>query len=609
MNASLSSLHIHRKVLFQLAAVSLLLPLCVIVAQPFLNTLDWGQVALALQNIAPFQWCTAILATAASFVALGRYDVIIHRVLNTKVSAQAAQASGAAAVALSQTLGFGLVVGTLARWRGLPSLNIVTTGAVTTLVSLSFLAAWLAVFAIAGLLSPYSLPLPSYVYHASLFSALCLTLYTALKRYLTIGGFRARLPSLRAVFALMFYTALDTFFAALAFWLLFPSGFEMGLLFFFPIYLTCLGIALISNSPGGLGPFEVTLLWALPQVDLNALLASLIAFRLIYFALPACIAMIYLIRPLPDKTTGMQSRIYSQGLHPETASGLQTGTPLHLQSGKIVGALARTTQTTTLLFDPATDFESCCEALRAKAKANATGMLFYKCHSRFAAILRKNGYAVARIAQDGVIDLAQFSLQEPSRRTLRRKLRAVQKAGLSIKALPLNEQTYRDTYQIDAAWNQTNGTALGVSMGRYQPEYLASQAVFGAFYNDKLVAFISCHKTPECWTLDLMRGQTGLVNGTMHALVLKALEAARDAGCDSFSLASTAYEDWPMLNWIKRLNLRQRTSTQGLAQFKRSFAPKWQPLYAAAPSKAGLYLALWDVWQEVHDPPPLKTRH
>ena len=123
-----------------------------------------------------------------SFAALGRYDVVIHRVLGTGVTARAAQASGAAAVALSQTLGFGLVTGTLARWRGLPEQSIVVAGSVTALVSFSFLGAWLMIFALTGLLISTPLPLPPLVFQASLFSALCFVLYTAVKRYFTIAA-------------------------------------------------------------------------------------------------------------------------------------------------------------------------------------------------------------------------------------------------------------------------------------------------------------------------------------------------------------------------------------------------------------------------------------
>ena len=205
MSRSLTPLPFGRKLLSQFAALCVVLPLCSIALRPFLETLDWGQVHLAWQGISAVQWSLAILATTGSFAALGRYDVIIHRVLGTGVCARAAQASGAAAVALSQTLGFGLITGTLARWRGLPAQSIVAAGSVTALVSFSFLGAWLVIFSLTGLLGPAHLPLAPLVFQASLFSAICFILYSVLKRYLTIAGRRLRLPSIKAIFSLVFY--------------------------------------------------------------------------------------------------------------------------------------------------------------------------------------------------------------------------------------------------------------------------------------------------------------------------------------------------------------------------------------------------------------------
>ena len=123
MTAKPASFVFQRKTFVQFFDTCLVLPLCALAALPVLETLDWGQVGQPWSGITPLQWSLAILATAASFATLGQYDVIVHGILNTRVSARAAQASGAAAVALSQTLGFGLIVGTLARWRGFASLG------------------------------------------------------------------------------------------------------------------------------------------------------------------------------------------------------------------------------------------------------------------------------------------------------------------------------------------------------------------------------------------------------------------------------------------------------------------------------------------------------
>lgn len=606
MSAPSSSLPFRRKALAQIAAICLILPLCVLAARPFLDTLDWGEVRLAWRGISPVQWLLAALATAASFASLGRYDVIIHRVLATGVSARNAQASGAAAVALSQTLGFGLITGTLARWRGLPDKSIVAAGSVTALVSFSFMGAWLMIFALTGLVAPSTLPLKPLVFQASLFSALCFIFYTVLKRYLTFGGRRLRLPSLRAIFSLIFYAGLDTGFAAFALWVLLPSSAGLDFGFVFPIYLACLGAALISSTPGGVGPFEVTLLWAMQTQNVNDMLAGLIAFRVIYFALPACIAMLYLFRPMPDTRSKKPQILLGRGLHPETPAGLQTGTPLMGSDGTMAGALARTSQTSTLLFNPPVSARNSLKTLSKVAQHSATLPLFYKCSARQATQLRALGCCVARIAQDAILDLESCDLATPSRRSLRRKLRAAKKAGVSVKPLELTQGTLETIEDIDAEWQASNGTARGFSMGRYEAGYLRQQAVFGAWQDDTLVAFISCHKSADIWVLDLIRARANLPSGTIHALVWHAIEAAKSDGCQRFSLASASCSNAPLIKAIDKLSFRAPPNTAGLEQFKRSFAPDWHPLYAAAPNRAALWLGLWDIWQEVQDPPPLR---
>ncbi|MEP5154222.1 phosphatidylglycerol lysyltransferase domain-containing protein, partial [Planktotalea sp.] len=504
MTSSLKSLSMRRKAGFQLLTLCVVLPVCALAARPFLDTHDWGQVHLAWNGISLQQWVLAGLATTASFASLGRYDVIIHRVLGTGVSTRSAQASGAAAVALSQTLGFGLITGTLARWRGLSQQSIIAAASVTTLVAISFLAAWLMIFAIAGLLAPDALPLPPLFFQACLFSAICLILYTVVKRYLGFAGRRLRLPSLRAISALILYTALDTGFAAFALWILLPTNLPVDFTVLFPIYLACLGIALLSNTPGGLGPFELTLFWALQTQNMNDILASLIAFRIIYFALPAILAMLYLYRPFADLRSRSPFMSRARGLHPETAAGLQTGTPFISKNGAMIGAIARTTQTSTVLFDPAIETRASLDELTKVASLSATHPIYYKCSARHAAILRKQGYATARIAQDAIVELDQFTLDTPSRRGLRRKLRTVEKKGIRIAPFELTPDNVSAAAEIDAKWQAANGSARGFSMGRFEPLYLRRQALFAAWKDESLVAFISCHQSNDTWVLDVL---------------------------------------------------------------------------------------------------------
>jgi len=318
--------------------------------------------------------------------------------------------------------------------------------------------------------------------------------------------------------------------------------------------------------------------------------------------------MLYLIKPLKDGQLKPKLCHFSKGLHPETLAGLQTGYLLTAQNGTCVGASCRTTQTSTLLSEPAGPLAESANALMQKAHASETNPLFYKCHKRSAATLRKHGFATIRIAQDALINLTTFDVKTPKYKGLRRKLRKAETAGVTIHHAQISDAEMQQMAVIDADWQGANGTARGLSMGRFSSDYVMSQVVFTAWQDKTMIAFITCHQSPECWTLDIMRSATNAPDGTMYALVHQALIAAKEQHCERFSLASTSYEKQYILRFIDQISLRNRTRTAGLEQFKRSFAPAWQPLYAAAPSNIGLTLSLWDVWQEIHDPPPIPEK-
>ena len=90
----------------------------------------------------------------------------------------------------------------------------------------------------------------------------------------------------------------------------------------------------------------------------------------------------------------------------------------------------------------------------------------------------------------------------------------------------------------------------------------------------------------------------------MHALVYAAIKAAQISGVPRLSLASTPACPDPrsrFFRWAARQAIRKAGGT-GLRQFKSTFAPDWEPRYAAAPSRLALVIGLADITREVHHP-------
>ncbi len=376
----------------------------------------------------------------------------------------------------------------------------------------------------------------------------------------------------------------------------------------FPVYLAALTAALVTGTPGGVGPFELTALGLLPQGAAPELMAGILAFRLIYYALPALIAAWFLYwreaNTTPPVLSGLEPiRDLPQDIsRSELGVCLQNGARL-LSVGQSQFAIVSTAQTETAMFDP----------IRGAALAGLPSLLdlahrrnkvalIYKTTPRVAAALRRAGLATLHIADEAVIDPQQFHLQGRKFRQVRRKLRQASEAGVKVTraaTLPLAEMV-----RLDAKWQALNGGARGLSMGRFCPDYLRRHHVYLAWQNGTLVGFASFHTADRERCLDLMRSGARAPSGTMHLLVATALSEARTDGLSRVSLAAqpcltTARSALPRL--LAR-RIAQNSGATGLARFKASFAPQYQPLYAHAKSWPALTLGLGDLSRRITRP-------
>ncbi|MFC4668558.1 phosphatidylglycerol lysyltransferase domain-containing protein [Seohaeicola nanhaiensis] len=552
-----------------------------------------GDSLRALGQTGPLNWLAALAATLVSFWAIGRYDAVAHRHLATGVLTRTARRSGACAIAFSQAVGFGLLTGSFARWRLLPGLRWRDAVRLTVFVAVSFLT---ALAALIGLVSLFDTPWPARPW-LPVCGLLVLPLLLGLAFCLPvirIGRFRLTLPTLPALAGIALWTVIDTAFAALALTVLIPETASLTWAAVFPAYLVALGSALISGTPGGLGPFELTLILLLPAGTEAQVIAGVIGFRLVYFALPALIAGAVLLRrpfgPAMAETAATATSLPANLLRAETAVIRQSGGQI-LCAGDAAVAAIRTPQLIAGIFDPISGpMPEVLNLLWVTARSANRIACLYKCGARSAALARRAGWKVQRIAREAVIDTARFDLSTPRHRQLRRKLRHAERGGLTItrdSAPPLAALT-----AIDTAWQADRGRARGTTMGRFCADYIQGQEIFVARLNGEARAFVTLHATSSEWCLDLMRWQPGLPDGVMHALITAAIRAAAAAGVPRLSLAAVPDH---------RLS---RDSGSGLAQFKASFAPRWEPLYLAAPDAPALALAAADLARTIFWPGP-----
>jgi phosphatidylglycerol lysyltransferase len=498
----------------------------------------------------------------------------------------------------------------------LPGVSFLTMTQVSGLVGLSFLAAWVGLATAALIvLAP---PLPNITYWSGL--GVCATTGIVVlilwSPRVTLWGKTLRLPSLRASGAIFFWAALDTAAAALALYILLPAGLTLSFPTVFAAYLVALGLGLISNAPGGLGAFELTLLMLLPNTAPELVLSTVLAFRIVYHILPAGLAIIAFARPGPaiaaaptlhESNSAMAAYHLASAPQAEVGLFFQGHGLLLAPQGQSAGWLAFDLPHHLLgLGHPLAtdDLPRALEHLEYTADHAAAVPVLYKSPARLALAARKRGYHALLISQEAVLNPQTYSQDGAGSRQLRRLLRKANQAGVQVKDAsatpPLASMT-----NIATHWRHKNKGERGFSMGRFCAHYIARQRVFLAYQDTKLTGFITLHEGRYEWTLDLMRLGPGAPDGTAQKLVLLAIQTAADQGITRLSLACAPhFSDQFPLAVIRRLF---DPNANGLRRFKEAFNPTWEPRYLCAKSRTDLLLSGLHIWRAVHKPPPLTS--
>ncbi|MEL7258117.1 MAG: DUF2156 domain-containing protein, partial [Pseudomonadota bacterium] len=308
-----------------------------------------------------------------------------------------------------------------------------------------------------------------------------------------------------------------------------------------------------------------------------------------------------LLRPFASSTP---SGIYRRDLHErdlKTAPRAEIGLCRQGDAGFVVSRrvslpVLRPGQSLCLLFAPhGGSSEAALDTLKEAAHRELLFPMVYKADDRMTAIAKMRGWRALHVADDLALKPSEFITQGRAFRQLRRKLRQAGQSGIVIErgaALP-----WKDLARIDAAWQTRRGAARGMTMGRFCPNYLSHQAVFLARQQGRTVAFASFHVSTQEWCLDLMRATPDAPDGTMHALITAAIDAAKAADVPRFSLAALPPERGPIAWCAAKFG-----HGTGLSQFKMSFNPRRVPRYALAPNWTSLVLGLADLWLSIRRP-------
>ncbi len=289
-----------------LTASVVLFVLALLVLRHALREEHYHDVLRTFQRLPRDRAGLAFLLTLFGYAAMTGYDALGFRYIDRPIRYTRIALASFIGYAFSNNLGHSILTGSTVRFRlyteaGLPAIEI------ARVIGFCVLTMWLGLLTTAGvvlLAEPIAIPgvlhLPiasSRSLGAGLLALVVAYLAaTALRRVpLRVRAWEIALPGPGLSLAQIAVSSLDWTLAGAVLYLLLPPHLGLSFPAFLAVYLFAQFAGLLSQIPGGLGVFEtIVLLLLSPRYPAGAILASLAAYRAIYYLLPLGIAAVLL---------------------------------------------------------------------------------------------------------------------------------------------------------------------------------------------------------------------------------------------------------------------------------------------------------------------------
>ena len=267
--------------------------------------IDFHLLVSALRATPTSSLAAALAATALSYLALVGYDVSGLRYARARAPLKTILLASFCGFAVGNCVGLGALSGGAVRYRLYTAAGL-SPGQIARailFISIAF-GVGLGVIAalglilhareVSGLLGASLAPLRA---GAAIVLALAIgfMVFCALRRTpWRRGPIEIDAPDTKLVLTQLIFTTVDVLAAAATLWVLLPS---VGISFFSfaAIYAAALALGVLSHIPGGLGVFELAILYTVGRnAPVNAVAAALVTYRAIYFLLPMLLSTVLL---------------------------------------------------------------------------------------------------------------------------------------------------------------------------------------------------------------------------------------------------------------------------------------------------------------------------
>ncbi|MEZ4283024.1 MAG: bifunctional lysylphosphatidylglycerol flippase/synthetase MprF [Myxococcota bacterium] len=263
----------------------------------------YREVVARFSDIPPDRFALAVLATAAGYLTLTGYDALALRWIGFPLGYARTALASFIAFVFSHNVGVSFLGGSAVRYRMFTTWGVQASD-LARIIPFNIATFWLGFLALTGSVSvaaPLHLPggWDAFFPTSRPFGAVCLVVlavYVAQTfrpdRSLTLRGFEIALPGPATTAAQIALSALDWLLAASVFFVLLPSAATPSFAQVLSAFLLAQMLGVLSNVPAGLGVFDTMMVLLLaPWLAGADVLASALAYRMIYYLLPLVVAV------------------------------------------------------------------------------------------------------------------------------------------------------------------------------------------------------------------------------------------------------------------------------------------------------------------------------
>ena len=267
--------------------------------------ISFDAMVAGIRGTSPTALLGSLAATFLSFAALLGYDLSGLRYAGARTPFTAALIASFCGFAIGNTVGLGAFSGGAVRYR-LYSAAGLSPGQIARIIlfiaiafgiglaTITALGLVLRADEVSRLLGAPAVPLRSAAAVILALAIVFLSFCAVRRKPLRLGPVEFTPPGAPLVLTQIGLTALDILAAATALWVLLPTA-SASFIPFAAVYAAALTLGVISHVPGGLGVFEVAILFAIGnKAPPSAVAAALVVYRAIYFLLPLLLATLLL---------------------------------------------------------------------------------------------------------------------------------------------------------------------------------------------------------------------------------------------------------------------------------------------------------------------------